>query len=425
MITAESRRTRDEPLTARHQDMPKYNPFRPGSIVTPGMFAGRAAELDQLETALNQTRHGNPHHFLIHGERGIGKTSLLFYLQNVATGAVASSDGSRYNFLTLNIEFEPANRYEDIIRKVGRELRSELSAQGQWRELTQKTWEFLSRWEILGVSYRPPEDSSMELIEGLTHALAQAEGDLRKASDGILILMDEADKPDAGANLGEFVKLLTERLVKRGSRRVALGMAGQSNVIKKLRKSHESSPRIFEMLTLEPLEVGERAWVVRKGLEEIQKVGGQAVTVDEAAEDLICRLSDGYPHFLQQFAYSSVEADDDSHLSVRDVLVGASGENGALQQLGLKYFEDVYFSQISSDNYREVLQAMAISADNWVSKAEIRSRVQLSDYVLSNAIHTLRKRGIILTQKGRRGVYRLPSKSFAVWIAGYAKALQV
>lgn len=402
--------------------MPRYNPFRPGSIVTPGMFAGRATELDQLETALNQTRHGNPHHFLIHGERGIGKSSLLFYLQNVATGAIASSDGAQYNFLTLNVEFEPSNQYADIVRKVGSELKSGLGEKRQWRELTQRTWSFLSRWEVLGVSYSPPQSQTTEMIEELTRALAQAEADLKKTCDGILILMDEADKPDASANLGEFVKLLTERLIKRGCQRVALGIAGQSNILRKLRKSHESSPRIFEILTLEPLEIEERARVIRNGLEELRNTTGQEMPIDEPAEDLICKLSDGYPHFLQQFAYSTVEADEDQHLSVHDVLVGATGENGALQQLGLKYFEDLYFSQISSDNYREVLQAMATSADNWMSKGEIRARVDLSDYVLSNAIHTLRKRGIIIAQKGRRGVYRLPSKSFAVWIAGFAKA---
>jgi hypothetical protein len=51
--------------------MPRFNPFRPGSVVTPGMFAGRGAELNILEKALFQAKHGKPDHFVISGERGI------------------------------------------------------------------------------------------------------------------------------------------------------------------------------------------------------------------------------------------------------------------------------------------------------------------------------------------------------------------
>jgi len=75
--------------------------------------------------------------------------------------------------------------------------------------------------------------------------------------DGILILIDEADKPSAGSNLGEFVKLFTERLTKRGCNHVFLGLAGLSELLPKLRQSHESSLRIFEMLTLESLQPNE------------------------------------------------------------------------------------------------------------------------------------------------------------------------
>jgi hypothetical protein len=81
----------------------RYNPFRPGSIVTPGMFCGRYEEFVGTEKALFQTKHGNPQHFLIHGERGIGKSSLLYSLDLVARNAVASFEDEKFNFLTLAV----------------------------------------------------------------------------------------------------------------------------------------------------------------------------------------------------------------------------------------------------------------------------------------------------------------------------------
>jgi hypothetical protein len=47
--------------------MPKFNPFRPNSIVTSGMFCGRWDEMRSIAQSLFQTKHGNPKHFLVQG----------------------------------------------------------------------------------------------------------------------------------------------------------------------------------------------------------------------------------------------------------------------------------------------------------------------------------------------------------------------
>ena len=76
--------------------MIKYNPFKPGSIIHPGMFSGRVDELRALESALFQTKNGNPTHFLIHGERGIGKSSLLMVVTYYATGELKTIEDNTY-----------------------------------------------------------------------------------------------------------------------------------------------------------------------------------------------------------------------------------------------------------------------------------------------------------------------------------------
>ena len=84
----------------------KINPFRPGHIVTPGMFAGRGEELVTLEGVLFQTRAKNPQHFLITGERGIGKSSLLYYLQLIAKGRIDTTENAKFRFLTVSTELD-------------------------------------------------------------------------------------------------------------------------------------------------------------------------------------------------------------------------------------------------------------------------------------------------------------------------------
>ena len=105
---------------------------------------------------------------------------------------------------------------------------------------------------------------------------------------------------------------------------------------------------------------------------------------------------------------------------------GALGEHGAFQQLGTKYFEDLYFDRIGSDDYRQVLHVMSQHLDAWVSKEEIRSKSpNLKATTLNNALKALTSRRIILAQQGKRGSYRLPMKSFAVWIRAYTTLAKV
>ena len=403
--------------------MPKYNPFRPGSIVNPGMFCGRVPELIALEKVLFQTKNGNPQNFLIHGERGIGKSSLLFYLQCVANGKITSLENSQFKFLTLSVELEPLNSYFDIIRKIGVELQRVVNTHQKVKDLAKTAWDFIKRWEVFGVKYLEKQSliQPNDLLDDLTHTMERTVEDIEKEFDGILIMVDEADKPPATSNLGEFTKIFTERLAKRGCNKVSLGLAGLSGIVKTLREGHESSPRVFEILTLEPLLPKERIDVIRKGLNEAKEKNGFEVTITQNAANCIGAFSEGYPHFIQQFAYSAFEEDTNNEIDEDDVFGGAFKENGAFQQLGLKYFHDWYFEQIGSDEYREVLRTMSQKLDGWVTKAEIRREAKIKESTLNNAISSLKRRKIIIPKPGRKGEYKLPNKSFAVWIKAYTQ----
>jgi len=59
----------------------KFNPFRPNSIASSELFQGRKDEMKLIEQSLFQTKNGNPQHFLIEGERGLGKSSLFLMVE--------------------------------------------------------------------------------------------------------------------------------------------------------------------------------------------------------------------------------------------------------------------------------------------------------------------------------------------------------
>ncbi len=105
----------------------RFNPYRPNSIVTPKMFHGRAEELAFIQQSLLQTPYGNPQHFLIEGERGLGKSSLFLMVNQFASGKLALSDGLKMNFLVLNIELVTHIFYKSLHTKLLRQIRTGLS----------------------------------------------------------------------------------------------------------------------------------------------------------------------------------------------------------------------------------------------------------------------------------------------------------
>jgi hypothetical protein len=214
----------------------------------------------------------------------------------------------------------------------------------------------------------------------------------------------------------EFCKLFTEKLTRLRCDRVCLGLAGLPSLISKLRESHESAPRIFDTLSLEPLEHDECVEVVRRGLAEAEKKNGTKTEIDDRALTEIVRLSEGYPHFIQQFSYSAFDEDSDNEITVEDVQRGAFRENGALDQLGKRYFSELYFEKIASEDYRRVLNSMADHLDAWMTRADIIKTSGVKPTQVTNALKALRERHIILANDKKLGEYRLPTRSFAVWI---------
>lgn len=402
----------------------RYNPFRPNSIASSSLFQGRKEEMKFIEQSLFQTKNGNPQHFLIEGERGLGKSSLFLMVEQMATGLIPINISEKGNFIVINIELDSSQSFFDILKTIAADFKRALAERDKLKKLASGVWDFLSNWEILGVRYHKIDENLVQPYEVLNSLVENFEKIIKLADkeiDGILILIDEADRPGEKASLGELVKLLTEKLTKRGCDRVILGMTGQPGLISKLKASHESSARIFTSLTLKPLSDEENREVVISGLNEANKINIEQTAIDDEALKLISQLSEGYPHFLQEFAFKAFEKDEDFRICTEDVKNGAFGQFGALKQLGDKYFNDLYFTQIGSDEYRKVLQAMSQFSDSWVNREKIKNEITIKDTTLNNALQALKTRSIVIPNPSQPGEFRLPTKSFAAWIKAFYK----
>ena len=404
----------------------RLNPFNPNSPVNPGMFVGRLSEVERVEQGLLQTRAGKPGHFMITGERGIGKSSLLLYLKSVAEGGI-NIDGKTLKFLFVDVDIDDTSTQRGLVERIQLALNRQLGSSEPARKFLGEAWEFLQRVRIMdsGIEAAAKGRADEVMLDEFAHSIAQVA--LRTCEgtdtslfgakyDGILILIDEADNCSRELRLGSFLKLLVERLQRHGCNRLIIGLAGLPELRKKLYASHPSSLRIFEEIQLGRLSEVEIDSVIRICLDEANQTNEQKTEITQSARKSLFTFSEGYPHFVQQFGYSAFASDTDGLIDDRDVAKGAAGERGALDLIGDRYYRNDFYNKIQSDSLRTVLRIMAGNLDGWVTRQRIGDEFEGKTSVLNNALKALRDRHIILSKEGARGVYRLQHKGFAHWI---------
>lgn len=413
------------------------NPFKPTQPVFHTMFAGRINEINRIETILLDTRGGNPINLLIVGERGIGKTSLLLLSRYLAKGEIPIND-SNLNFLTIFVSLDKRTSVAALARKMKMAVERELRSSKDAIQILRDIWGFVQRLEIGGAKLRAGATlaSEAELFENFTYSIVDTvktitspESAISKMSlvhpkDGLVIFIDEADNASEGLDLGSLIKQLSEKLVAEDCNNVLIVLAGLPDVRRVLMESHGSALRLFEELELFPLSQEDVKRVIHLGLEEANRKNPTPVQITDEALNRIVAYSEGYPHFVQQFGYSSYAFDDNDVIDVRDVNAAAFSPGGAFDLIGDRYYKDLYFNKIKEDSYRQVLKIMSGKWNEWISKKEIRSQFKGKDTTLNNAIQALTERKVILRKPGTRGYYRLQWFGFAFWIKVFAERVE-
>ncbi len=408
----------------------KVNPFKPNSPVNPGVFVGRLEELNRLELALAQTCAEEPAHFMVTGERGIGKTSLLLYLNYVAKGQIPGVEERTFKFLVLNLDVDHTTTQIGLVQRIKLHLDNELGKSEKARTFLKEVWSFLQRIRVMDTGIMPAEDMICDevTLDQFSMSLGKvvqricggcSESPFDSHYEGVLLLIDEADNSSSELQLGTFLKLLLERLQRQECNHVLIGLAGLPELRQKLHDSHPSSLRIFEELNLGRLSDKEVGRVIDLCIQKGNETNQNPTKITSEAHSMLISFSEGYPHFIQQFGFSAFAYDHDNVIDRSDVENSAFGPRCALDLIGDRYYKNDFYNKIQKDSYRQVLRIMADDLDGWVTRAKIASRFKGTKTTLNNAIKALRDRHIILPKEGEKGIYRLQHKGFALWIKLY------
>jgi type II secretory pathway predicted ATPase ExeA len=290
---------------------PVANPFAPGAGTPPPALVGRDEILETSEVALRRLRIGRAsQHLLLTGLRGVGKTVLLGTLarqaQHVGYRVIRleamGSDDTLLSFLR-----QARRILEDLegSAKVARALRS----------IEAVSVTLLGAGASLGRAAATPD---REALADVVIDLAAAAGD---RDLGVLIALDEAQLVAAD----DLRRLLAGvHRCNQDGLPLACVLAGLPNLVGTVAKAATYAERMFTVHDLGPLSPGqvERAVVIPS-----HELG---VEWHREATEAIVDLSDGYPFFVQTWAYHTWNVAVDEPISTDDIERAAPHAHHAL-----------------------------------------------------------------------------------------------
>ncbi len=289
---------------------PVANPYAPGAGTPPPALVGRDAVIDIAEIALRRLRSARAsQHMLITGLRGVGKTVLLGKLAALA---------ERIGYRVIRVEAlggdDTIHSFLRQARRVVEELDGGIKVARALRSIESVSLTVAGT----GVAIERQADRADReaLSDVVTDVAAAAAEDL-----GVMLALDEAQMLDRH----DLRRLLAgvHRCGQDGLPLFCL-LAGLPNLVGGVAKAATYAERMFTVADLGPLSPDQ---VVQAIVEPAEEIG--VSWAPEAAEQIV-DLSDGFPFFVQTWAYHTWNAAIDQPISAADVERAAPNARHAL-----------------------------------------------------------------------------------------------
>jgi hypothetical protein len=290
---------------------PVANPYAPGAGTPPPALVGRDDVIDTAEVGLRRIYMARTsQHLLITGLRGVGKTVLLGKL-----AAIAEHVGYR----VIRTE---ALGGEDTIRSLlrqGRRILEELDGGTRVARALRSIESVSLTVAGTGVALerqvgRPDREALADVVTDI--AAAAAEADL-----GVMLALDEAQILDS-----HDLRRILAGVHRCGQDGLPLYcmLAGLPNLVGEVARAATYAERMFTVADLGPLTPHEVVEAI------VRPAGEMGVGWAPAATERIVDHSDGFPFFVQTWAYHTWNAAVDEPISAADVDRAAPNARHAL-----------------------------------------------------------------------------------------------
>lgn len=284
---------------------PVANPYAPGAGTPPPSLVGRDAELETARVALARTLAGrSAQHLLLHGLRGVGKTVLLRAVSGMSEHA---------GYHVLQVEGDPHGDAVGALLRQTRRILADARPTAKVRRALQILKSVSVSLGVAGVSVdleSPTAAGAGAVAEDLPELLVALAAAVADDGAGVSIMVDEAQV----LPLDQLAAVLGA-LHAGGQRQLPLwgALAGLPNLLGRAAKAKTYAERMFTVAELGPLDRPSAMAAIQDPAAEL------GVSFSGSALDGIVTASDGYPYFLQTWAYHTWNVAHDDPISRRDL----------------------------------------------------------------------------------------------------------
>jgi len=381
------------------------NPFTPKSGWEPKVFVGREKELEFFRKKLEEARDGRCDHFLILGDWGVGKTSLLKEFKKIA-----QQEGILTSYFPIR-EFQEKDSFIHATEHLTKEIPRGLPIKHE------KLKNFIEYLRGLGVTLPiigggvqiPIKDVGLKgdpqvmLLETLINLWE----DVKKESKVGVILLDDVQnyKPISGYLTILKNVLSYDEIIESGFLFV---LSCTPDIWKQFLAMHHPIGRYFTpRLALERLNEKETYDIIDSVLK------GTGVEFDHSIKQKVFGYTRGHPYELQVLCSRLYENQIKGRVT-DDVWEHAL--NDTLMELGEMVFERSYMA--ASENERKVLYILAqntkASTPHELVDSIANKEFNLSRQIIKTALRRLNKKDIIIQPD--KFVYVLPDKMFGEYV---------
>lgn len=283
----------------------RYNPFNPQNPPRPDNFVGRETELKEFERYLLQTMHSSPMNMSVIGNRGMGKTSVLVKMEQIA---------KRNKCLVFRM-----SNYENLVRNIA-ELTEYmiLGLKNEWYANTSvktKVNQFGDWARMLRpvVSYREAslsiEERKLAAQTILRNNFLEFWKKVKEEYPAIVILIDEAESLERIEGALGFLREVFQRLSHDANYMVVL--SGKLNFPERMSEQFSPLNRFFPAHTLAPFSESETFEYIDKTLSSVK------VVCDKETKEKLYERSEGHPYVLVEMCSVVFTELDDTEVNMK------------------------------------------------------------------------------------------------------------
>lgn len=269
------------------------NPYRPGAGMSPAYLAGRDETIKYAKNALETVNYGYPVRSIVYyGLRGVGKTVLLNYIENIAEEMnipneymeITERDKSFQTQLALHI-YKLINKLS-MIRNIENQVKKALSIL--------KAFTIKYSIEDISIEINPASGISDTgiLSNDMTELFIALGSIAQKQNKGCAIFIDEIQY----LKKAEFEALMEAiHRVNQKSYPIVIFAAGLPKITKIAGDVKSYAERLFDFIEIDSLNKEEAALALTEPAKRFK-----VQYTNEAVEKIIT-VTEGYPYFIQEY----------------------------------------------------------------------------------------------------------------------------